>query len=176
MSGSGENDDTGFMRRHFPDARPVPQNRRLTQRPKPAPHKRGPSIPFQPEPPVRANEEHAPGTEEILSYRTAGIQNRVMLRLRRGTIPVEASLDLHGLTVHEAHAELSRFIRHSCRCGRQCVLVIHGKGLSSRSGIPVLKLNVSHWLQSDPDVLAYHSARRRDGGAGALYVLLRHAF
>ncbi len=55
----------------------------------------------------------------------------------------------------------------------QCVRVIHGKGLRSGARGPVLKLSVNRWLRQWDDVLAFVSAPARDGGTGALYVLLR---
>ena len=51
--------------------------------------------------------------------------------------------------------------------------VIHGKSARSGPDGPVLKARVQHWLAQWDDVLGYVSARRRDGGSGAVYVLLR---
>jgi DNA-nicking Smr family endonuclease len=59
--------------------------------------------------------------------------------------------------------------------GKNGVLVIHGRGLSSPEE-PKLKGKVVEWLTRGPWrkwVVAYASARSCDGGAGATYVLLR---
>ena len=51
--------------------------------------------------------------------------------------------------------------------------IVHGKGLRSRQGQPVLKVKVNHWLRQREEVLAFCSARPVDGGTGAVYVLLK---
>ena len=108
-----------------------------------------------------------------LIYTRPGIQQSVMKKLKRGQFSIEAELDLHRLTSDQAHEALMDFI---VRCQRQhirCVRVIHGKGLSSKNQIPVLKSKVNTWLRQWDNVLAFCSARRCDGGNGALYVLLK---
>jgi len=108
-----------------------------------------------------------------LTYSRPGVQQSVMKKLRRGQLSIEAELDLHRLTSEQAHAELMDFI---VRCQRQhirCIRVIHGKGLSSKDQIPVLKNRVNKWLRQWDNVLAFCSARHFDGGHGALYVLLK---
>jgi DNA-nicking Smr family endonuclease len=96
-----------------------------------------------------------------------------MLQLRRGALPVEDRLDLHGLTVDQAYRVVRHFLEQSRKAGHRCVLIIHGKGARSPGSVPVLKCNVSSWLRASQPVLAFHSARYRDGGTGAVYVLLR---
>ena len=56
--------------------------------------------------------------------------------------------------------------------GYGCVRIIHGKGLHGDSGAPVLKNLVDRLLRQRADVLAFHSRRRRQGGTGAVLVLL----
>lgn len=115
------------------------------------------------------------GSEPPLEYVAPGIQKRLMRRLRRGTVPVQAVLDLHGLTRAEAHPLVAGFIDSSVARGFACVRIIHGKGLSSGPSGPVLKIAVARWLSRRQDVLAYCSARPVDGGTGAVYVLLRRS-
>ncbi len=108
-----------------------------------------------------------------LVYSRPGVQQSVMKKLKRGQFSIEAELDLHRLTSDQAHAALMDFI---VRCQRQhirCVRVIHGKGLSSKNQIPVLKSKVNKWLRQWDNVLAFCSARVCDGGNGALYILLK---
>jgi DNA-nicking Smr family endonuclease len=115
-------------------------------------------------------------TEELTEGHVRGLDRRILIKLRRGDYPVEGQLDLHGQTRAEARDALERFIIKSRHESRRCVRVIHGRGLSSRDGVPVLKGAVPEWLTHGRlarFVLAFASARPEDGGAGALYVLLR---
>ena len=108
-----------------------------------------------------------------LSFQRAGIRDQMMRRLRRGLIPSEDELDLHGLTQTEARDQLADFIAHSRNAGRRCVRVVHGKGYRSGARGPVLKTAVNLWLRRHLDVMAFTSAKAIDGGTGAVYVLLR---
>lgn len=102
-----------------------------------------------------------------------GLDKRTDERLRRGQMKIEARLDLHGMTQDEAREALQEFILHACDQGRRCVLVITGKG---RNAPGVLRENVPRWLGevSLRDlVLKTYPAQPKDGGDGALYVLLR---
>ena len=111
-----------------------------------------------------------------LCYRHAGVRIQVMRRLRRGLFPIDAEIDLHGLGQTAARGELQDFIVRSRAGGCRCVRIIHGKGLRSGARGPVLKAAVNLWLRRHPDVMAFVSARAIDGGAGAVYVLLRAGF
>lgn len=103
-----------------------------------------------------------------------GLDRRSTQRLKRGQLPIEARLDLHGMTREAAHAALNLFLRFSQHEGRRAVLVITGKGGAGDSG--VLRRAVPRWLHEGGNrerVLAYTSARPQHGGEGAIYVLLR---
>jgi DNA-nicking Smr family endonuclease len=105
--------------------------------------------------------------------RFAGIDRASAERLKRGRQPIEARLDLHGMTQDEAHPALARFIQTSRDDGKRCVLVITGRGAL---GGGVLRAAVPRWLGEPafrPHLLAIATAQPRDGGAGALYVMLR---
>src|SRR3989442_4431538 len=96
--------------------------------------------------------------------------------LRSGRFSVQAHIDLHGLNLQEARFTLEEFLLESVRSGFTCVRVIHGRGRHSHEHHPVLKDNVQRWLctrRMSRHVIAYTSARRCDGGGGAVYVLLR---
>jgi len=115
-------------------------------------------------------------SDEYLQGAVKGIDPRVVRRLRRGEFAHQAHLDLHGMTAEEARPAVDRFLFDAYRKGQRCVLIIHGRGLNSKDQIPVLKKRVAGWLargQWSRLVLAFTSARLCDGGAGALYVLLR---
>lgn len=105
--------------------------------------------------------------------RFAGIDRANADRLKRGRRPIEARLDLHGLTQAEAHQALARFIAGSSAAGRRCVLVITGHGRFSGG---ILKEAVPRWLNEAGmrrHLLAIAPAQPQHGGTGALYVLLR---
>jgi DNA-nicking Smr family endonuclease len=113
------------------------------------------------------------GSEESLSFRRAGVRDSELRRLRRGLYPIEGELDLHGLNQAGARDMLAEFIAISRHAGRRCVRIIHGKGMRSGGRGAVLKSAVNDWLRRHREVTAFCSARTIDGGAGALYVLLR---
>ena len=91
-------------------------------------------------------------------------------------MPIEGRIDLHGLTQAEAYRALAAFFAGCREAGRRCVLVITGKGLGADGSVGVLRSAVPRWLNEAANrvhVLAYAYATPRDGGEGALYVLLR---
>ena len=107
--------------------------------------------------------------------RFAGIDRANAERLKRGRHRIEARLDLHGMTQSEAHRVLAGFVHASSDAGYRCVLVITGRGLGP-NGPGVLRSAVPRWLEQPGlrrQILAIAPAQPRDGGAGALYVLLR---
>jgi len=115
-------------------------------------------------------------TDEYIEGAVAGVNKRVRLALRRGDYSVQAHVDLHGLTKIEAKEKVEQFVAKARRDGKRCVLVVHGRGLNSKDHIPVLKEQLKVWLQKGrigKSVLAFATARPHDGGAGAVYVLLR---
>jgi DNA-nicking Smr family endonuclease len=122
---------------------------------------------------VASPPDGAPGGSDALSFQRAGVRTQVVRRLRRGLIPVEGELDLHGLTQSDARDHLAEFLTDSRQAGWRCIRVIHGKGYRSGARGPVLKIAVDLWLRRHHDVMAFTSARAIDGGTGAVYVLLR---
>ncbi len=105
----------------------------------------------------------------------AGVDRRTAERLKRGRLNIDARLDLHGLTQAEAHRALNAFVVASFDAGRRCLLVITGKGVRREDG-GILHSKVPQWLNQSPNrgrVLAFDYAQPRDGGTGALYVMLR---
>lgn len=118
--------------------------------------------------------EEAVETHDYLSFTRPGVQKRVFHDLTRGDINIDLEVDLHGLSVDYAHRTLREFLV-ACRERRvRCARIIHGKGFGSSTRQPALKQKVNYWLRLREDVLAFCSATRRDGGTGAVYVLLRN--
>ncbi|PRD44358.1 DNA mismatch repair protein MutS [Phyllobacterium phragmitis] len=96
-------------------------------------------------------------------------------KIAKGRLYIEARIDLHGLTQREAHDLLYGFLLDARGRGLRHVLVITGKGASSRSE-GILRQAVPHWFSTPAFrilVSAYEDAARHHGGHGALYVRLR---
>lgn len=112
------------------------------------------------------------------------MDKRLRQRFERGELPVEARIDLHGLTLANAERALSKFLRDGIAQQKRCLLVITGKG-SLRSeneteimqrGRGVLRAWLPDYLKRGPwrdQILGVAPARKEMGGAGAFYVLLR---
>lgn len=123
--------------------------------------------------PVQTGGEAAGERDTAQLFVRPGLRHKHLRRLRRGQMPIEAETDLHGMRAREAEALLKAFLRE-CRDQRlRCVRVIHGKGYGSRGGHAVLKWEVDRWLRRDDGVVAFCTAQPRDGGTGAVYVLLK---
>jgi DNA-nicking Smr family endonuclease len=119
----------------------------------------------------------------------APLEPKTRRRVARGQLPVDARLDLHGLTQHEAHDALLRFLRRAQASGAAVVIVITGKGgakgragdgphweTSAERGI--LRRMVPLWLRLPelrPYVVGFEEAAPGHGGEGALYVRVRRA-
>ena len=104
-----------------------------------------------------------------------GLDARSAERLRRGEMPIEARLDLHGHSQDEAQEALLAFVERAWHERRRTLLVITGKGRRGE-GEGVLRAAVPRWLNAEPlrrHLLAFARAQPKDGGAGALYLLLR---
>jgi DNA-nicking Smr family endonuclease len=115
-------------------------------------------------------------SDEFVEGHLPSLDPRLLRKLRAGEIALQGHVDLHGLTREEAKSALERFLLASRQASKRCVLVVHGRGLHSKDQIPVLKASVQLWLTRGRIarwVLAFTTARPHDGGAGALYVLLR---
>jgi DNA-nicking Smr family endonuclease len=114
-------------------------------------------------------------TPEYIEGTGYHVSSSIAKRLHRGDFSIQAHIDLHGLHVDEAQETFETFLDWAVTTGKRGVLIIHGRGLSSPSE-PILKNKVKEWLTRGPWrkwVVAYCSARKCDGGAGATYVLLR---
>ncbi|KAB7772395.1 Smr/MutS family protein [Xanthomonas maliensis] len=109
---------------------------------------------------------------DTASYRRDSLPARLFQRLKRGQFSVQDELDLHGATAAQAEALLRQFLAEAHAHEHGCVRIIHGKGLQSDNGAPVLKNLVDRLLRQRNDVLAFHSAPPTQGGTGALLVLL----
>ncbi|HEX6929754.1 MAG TPA: Smr/MutS family protein [Gammaproteobacteria bacterium] len=169
-------DDTAAFREAMRDVRPLPPVARAEHRRRPQPLPRfSQADDAQALAESLANDPYAMELEtgEELLYLRAGENPRLLRRLRRGEFPVAAETDLHGLNERRAGEAIRTFLAESQRERWQCVRIIHGKGLRSGPGGPVLKAKTASVLRRRDDVLAFASARPVDGGTGAVLVLLK---
>jgi DNA-nicking Smr family endonuclease len=150
---------------------PAPAPKPAAKQPKPQRRIVPPPAPPAPPPSLPPVLEHG---------HTAGIDARTALRLRRGQLPIDATLDLHGHRQDDAHRALIRFVGAHHAAGRRVLLVVTGKGLRRSAGEDsepgVLRRQVPLWLNAPPlreKILAFDYARQEHGGTGALYVLLK---
>jgi DNA-nicking Smr family endonuclease len=105
------------------------------------------------------------------SYAVKGSSPDLLVKLRKGQWPVQAYLDLHGMQRDQARGVLADFLRRSKFARLRSVCVIHGKGLGSKQPA-VLPGKVRSWLSQSELVQAFCPAGAKDGGEGALHVLL----
>lgn len=130
---------------------------------------------------------HHPGDDlsNRIAHAPVRMDHGTHRRMLRGKLKPEARIDLHGMTLANAHPALTRFILESYDAGHRLVLVITGKGRGGADDpgdgpIPirrgVLRQQVPGWLHAPPlgaVVLDIREAHQRHGGGGAYYVYLK---
>jgi DNA-nicking Smr family endonuclease len=110
--------------------------------------------------------------QEILSYKTSGIQPNVFKNLKKASYAFDYHLDLHRMSLSQARQMVYKLVSSAEVEDFRCLLITHGKG--ERSQQPAkLKSYVNHWLRQIEQVIAFHSALPKHGGAGSVYVLLK---
>ena len=113
------------------------------------------------------------GPDDRINFERPHLISRDIKRLKKGSFSIDARLDLHQYTTDEAIEQLHQFIDECQVQDIRHALIIHGKGHYSPDGVPVLKNMLNQWLRNHPNVLAFRSAKPKDGGTGAIYVLLK---
>lgn len=140
-----------------------------------------PKHPAQPRlPHFRLGERAPPPAPPAPAATPLRMDAKTHARMTRGKLAPEARIDLHGMTLAEAHPELIRFVLKAQSAGLRLVLVITGKGRAMFEPIPrptgALRHQVPHWLRLPPlapAVLQVTQAHLKHGGEGAFYVYLR---
>lgn len=169
-------DDAALFRSAIGPVRELPPAPTPPPKPKPRPL---PRMAARDEMQARHEFRHSPAADlleagDALSYRRDEVSPRVLQRLRRGEYSAQDEIDLHHSDAGQAEVLLRGFLKDSRQAGLGCVRIVHGKGLHSDSGVPVLKNLVDRILRQRADVLAYHSAPAAQGGHGAVLALLKH--
>jgi len=127
-------------------------------------------------PPAHRQRRKTPAFDpEADAFLQAGCGPDLLRGLRRGKWIPQASLDLHGSTLEQARERLDRFLASCLEHDIRCVRVIHGKGIGSRQGEPVLKAAIRQHLCRLEAVQAWVQCGEHEGGEGALHALLRLA-
>ena len=172
-------EDAALFEETFGDARPLKRGKVKTPPAKPPapPQPASPEAGAAPKPKPaiapRPTPIVPPPRPPLESGTAIGLDRRLAERLKRGEVPIEAALDLHGHTLNDAFFELERFIHRSAAAGRRCVLIVTGKGMG---GLGALKREVPQWFNQPAlreHLLAFAPAQGKHGGEGALYVLLK---
>ncbi len=123
-----------------------------------------------------------PGVTGSVAVAPVAMDKKTFERLRRGKLLPEAKIDLHGMTLEQAHPALTGFILRCHAAGMRLVLVVTGKGKDRDTGGPIpvrpgiLRHAVPQWLRLPPLgplVLQITEAHLKHGGGGAYYVYLR---
>lgn len=165
MSNPGDRDDDALFREAMSDVVPLEQRPRRAQK---APRLRRPTAD---KPPTFAIEDDG----ERVEGRRDGVSRKRLREVRDGALPIDASVDLHGLRADAARRAVRDAISAARAAGQRCVRIVHGRGLHSGEAGPVLRAEVLRALTSLPaarHVQGFCTASPRDGGAGALLVLL----
>ncbi|MBM3564742.1 MAG: hypothetical protein FJX42_01345 [Alphaproteobacteria bacterium] len=170
--------DAHLWRAVTDSARPLKSKRRKTHAPAPpkAASVKPAAPPAKPPQSVRPSPPPRPVPAALRTGAVADMDRRTAARFKKGEMPIEEALDLHGMTQESAHAALGPFLARSRAAGRRCVLVITGKGTRGGESAGVLRANVPRWLNEPgprAHILAFAHAHARHGGEGALYVLLK---
>ena len=169
---------------HRAQAFPAPAPRAPSKAPPPSAPKPPPLGPFRVGQAAdhRRSDDLLPGLAESLARGPLRMDAGTFGRLRKGKLRPEARIDLHGMTLAQAHPALTAFILNARAAGKRLVLVITGKGRPNDHDAPMpvragrLRHDVPRWLSLPPlshAMLQVAPAHRRHGGEGALYVYLR---
>ena len=186
-------EEMDLWRRAMKDARPLKPSARLAPKDrtaeappgeagKPAAKPAGkPSAKARPKAPVRHPAPPPRKPPELSHGSVADMDKRQAERLKKGRLPIEGRLDLHAMTQAQARGALERFIIGAAARQKRCLLVITGKGRDREVGHSLENRGVLHrqvplWLNQPPlrgHILSFTYVQPKDGGSGALYVLLR---
>lgn len=109
-------------------------------------------------------------SQATLSYRIATLQHKVFEDLKAGNLRWFEAVDLHGCTVEDARMAVLQIIQMAKDENQNVIKIVHGKGPEA-----ILKTYVNGWLRQHRDVLAFVSAPEKQGGTGAVLVLLKRS-
>ena len=124
-----------------------------------------------------STEEPAPmDKNKPLEYVAYGADRRVLGLLDEAPFPAQYEIDLHGHTVDEAASAIATLFQIMNERRLTHIRIIHGVGRHSKQGRPLLKAYINRWLKGNPDIVAFASARRSDGGVGVVNAITSGLF
>jgi len=112
-------------------------------------------------------------SDQIISYKRCHLSKKQWRQFAQGNWRAGFSLDLHGLDRQSAWKAVQDYVDDLYCTQQKYGLIVHGKGHYSEDGVAYIKNMLAQHLQRLPNVLAYHSAMPKDGGAGALYIMIK---
>ncbi len=171
-----DNEELELFRQAMSDVRPLKKQDVVFRPKRPLPRRSRDEVASEPLPDNLFSDHHGddpPTPPDDGFFTRGGLQHKLLRRFRRGQMPIEGELDLHGQRSLEARQSLTHFLHQAQHMRCRVVRIIHGKGNRSENATPVLRARVWQWLRQHPEVLAMVQAQPRDGGSGALYVLLK---
>lgn len=114
-------------------------------------------------------------TAELIFGHMPSIDEKTLKKLKKGAERPTRTIDLHGDTLEQAFERSMSFLHQSYQQGHRLVLITHGKGkgYGQNNDMGIIKSQIHNWLMGHDKVLAFCTALPKDGGAGALYVLLK---
>lgn len=112
----------------------------------------------------------------IKKNESLGIDKNLDKKLKTGQINIDIKVDFHGLTLDEAFDSLIKVVNYAYNNYLKCILVITGKGYGTQNGRCSIKSQFEHWMthyEISNKVIKYVDANAKDGGSGAVYILLK---
>ena len=116
-------------------------------------------------------EKHGVENKDRAAYEKA--QRKAEKATNYANLPIDETIDLHGLTQDEAESALDVFIANAKRHGSRKILIIHGKGIHSSGGEGVLGHLVQNYIERDKRCGASGHPKNADGATGATWVVLK---
>jgi DNA-nicking Smr family endonuclease len=118
---------------------------------------------------------HAPASKTITHQSSSfQVDTNLKKKFEKGDLPIEGKIDLHGMTLAQAHHRFVQFITGKIKEGARFILVVTGKGSGDSTG--VIRKNLPLWCDDKnlkPYILQFKEAQPKHGGSGASYILLR---
>lgn len=116
-------------------------------------------------------------SDAYLSFCRPNFDKKCFKQLQHGKLSILRSLDLHGMQRGEASEAVTNFIQDLVTSRRfvqplRCARIVHGKG-GKMGEAPIMKSFINIWLPEFNDLMAFCSALPRDGGTGAVSILIK---
>lgn len=109
-------------------------------------------------------------SEAYLMYKAETLPNTVFNKLKTGSLRWFEAVDIHGSTIEEAREAVLKVIDLAKEQQQSVLKIVHGKGKDA-----TLKTCVNGWLRQHDEVLAFCSAPNKDGGTGAVLVMIKRS-